>query len=154
MEGLHPLDAFFHDGKLFKLLSACMAGHKGDQTSNQKNRQGVEFQIRSESSRIYESIPDVIWHPPVPHHITGIDLNPDIIDADRIMTTPNRVYGMQISVDVEQNGSELSYCEAYHDQRQQEDELSDHHHEYREFEGQGVSYCNAYFENKSFAKTI
>lgn len=147
------MDAFFH-GKLFKLLSACMAGHKGGQTSDQKNLQSVGFQTRSE--RIYDSIPDVIWHPPIPHHITGIDLNLDMeINADKIRTTPNKVYGMQITVNREEDDSELSYCEAYHDQQEEEDELSHCHDEYQEGRGEvSLSYCNAYFENRSFAKTI
>ena len=49
---------------------------------------------------MYNSIPDGIWHSPVPIlvHITGIDL-----DADKIRTTPNKLYGMQVNVSDEQD---------------------------------------------------
>ena len=118
-------------------------GHRDGKTSGQIDFQNVEFQTRSE--RIYDSIPDVVWHPPVPpNHITRTVLD---LDADKIRTTPNKVYGMQVSVDDEQ--AELSYCEAY--QRQQE-ELS-HDDEYQE-DQEELSYCNAYLENRSFVNTI
>lgn len=115
------------------------AGRRGGKTSGQMDFQSVEFQTRSE--RIYDSIPDVIWHPPVPLHITRTDLD---LDADKIRTTPNKVYGIQTSVDDEQ--AELSYCEAYQQQLSHCDEYQEDQEE--------LSYCNAYLENRSFINTI
>ena len=58
---------------------------------------------------LYESIPGGISHLPAPLHITRIDL-----DADKIMTIPNTVYGAQVNVNNEQDDDdEMSYCEAY-----------------------------------------
>ena len=123
------------------LLSQLHVGHRCDRTSDQKDLQGVAFQNRSE--RIYDSIPDIVWHPPAPLQITRIDR--DLRDADKIQTKPNRVYGMQIISDNEL--SELSYCEAY--QQQQKEKISHSQKDQEE-----MSYCNAYIKNKSFVGTI
>ena len=50
------------------------------------------------------------------------------LDADKIRTNPNKVYGMQVTTDDVQSDSELSYCEAY---QSQQEELC-HHDEYQE----------------------
>ena len=122
---------------------------RGGQTSDQKDFQGVE--VHGASERIYDSIPDVIWHPQAPLHVTRPRTDLDPVDADKIQTTPNTVYGMQTSIEVEQGAhdSELSYCEAYYLLQQQKEKLpnSDNDHE-------DMSYCNAYLENRSFVNTV
>ena len=65
--------------------------------------------IETGPERLYETIPGGISHLPAPLHITRLDL-----DADKIMTKPNMVYGAQMNVSDEQDdGDEMSYCEAY-----------------------------------------
>ena len=94
------------------------------------------------SERLYESIADGVWQsPPAPVHIhiTGIDL-----DADKIRTTPNRLYGMQINIGEEQDELSYVYCEA--DQQQGTHQVIQ--------DQERLSYCNAYLEHKSFVNTV
>ena len=83
--------------------------------------------IETSTERVYESIPDGIWYPPP--IITAIDL-----DADKIKTRPNKLYGMQL--DVVEGEDDMSYCEAYQEN------------------GEELSYCNTYQEHRSVANTI